>query len=96
MCSVLVYSRLYCTVCSMYDVDGNGWIDLPEMTKIGTRFIYLYLRLNIQLLNKFISQIMYSYLSGLRIRFLEKPVLDPYPSFNVEQKKNFLTFFYLF
>ena len=19
----------------MYDVDGNGWIDLPEMTKIG-------------------------------------------------------------
>ena len=21
----------------MYDVDGNGWIDLPEMTKIGIK-----------------------------------------------------------
>ena len=21
-------------VCSMYDVDGNGWIDLREMTRI--------------------------------------------------------------
>ena len=34
MCALYTMFLRMVTICSMYDVDGNGWIDLEEMTKL--------------------------------------------------------------